>query len=230
MDNTTIRCLAAKQLRERAKKGDPENGTALQNIHKIGLDSLIVSEIKTCIESGSYLDVSTGLYFLIGLLQKYKLHDFGDDFIHYLVDRLPVLLKNNIKGQAKYYALKLFIWLKDYYANYRETMLSFLNSHDLGDRTQALESYETYCKPKEIEPLLKFQQDDYIAELAMCGPLEYKLRNLALEKISNLTGQNFLLNKIKESHPKWGNDYVSWYDWEPFLKWWDKERKKFCKS
>ena len=90
----------------------------------------------------------------------------------------------------------------------------------------ALINYETYCGKNEIEPLLHFQNDEYVADLAMRGPLEYQFRNIALEKICEVTGKNFMTNQLKERHPDWGNDYVSWYDWKPFLDWYGKKDKK----
>ncbi len=225
MDDTTISCLAAKQLRARAKKNDPAAGLMLDNIYKIGLDLSIINDIKTCIESENHIDVSEGLYFLMGLLKKYKLQDFGNDFAKFLTKRIPIVITKNQKTQAFYFALDFYIWLKDNYSDYREKMLEFLGSNDLGCRKKALSVYETYCRPGEIEPLFQFEHDNYIAELAMCGPLIYELRDLALEKIGKLCGKSFLQNKKSEYNSEW-NGNVVFYDWKPFWDWWNSKGKR----
>jgi len=225
MGNETIRCLAVKRLKERAKKIDPEHGTSLNNIYKIGLDASVINDIKDCLESKCNIDVSKGLYFLMGLLQHYKLAQFGDEFIIYLKNKIPTLITQEPKGQSSYFALDCYILLRNNYPDYRKKMLDLLNSTDLGYRKKALEHYETYCNPREIEPLLIFKNDSYSTELSMCGPLVFELRNLALEKICKALKKNFILTKKYEYQEKW-NDDVSWNDWEPFLEWWNKEKNK----
>jgi hypothetical protein len=103
-------------------------------------------------------------------------------------------------------------------------MIEFLSSEDLGYIKKSLNSYETYCNAGEIEPLLSFGDNNYISELSMCGSLVYELRDLALEKISKVSGKNFLLNKNNEFSDKWKGN-VSWYDWKYFLEWYNSKKK-----
>lgn len=225
-DETMI--LAAKRLEARAKKISPCEDIYKLDINdlcKIGLDITVIRDIKECLDSSSHVDICDGFFYLTGLLTHYELQSFGKNFIDYLVYRVPELIDKNQKSGVRSYALRFFVFLKDYYPNYRDKMMSLLDSEDLGSRLAALRNYETYAKPGEIEPLLKFQNDCDVAELAMCGPLIYESRNIALEKISKVTGKNFMTFKLKEHHPNWGSDYVSWYDWSTFLEWYAKKKK-----
>ena len=208
---------AKERLRNRAKLNDPD-GTALHNLPKITLDFRLIEDILACIKSVDPLDISYGLYFTIGLLQKYKLEDFGKEFTTYLINIIPTLFTKEQNAQVRMYALEFYVWLRDNYPSYRKNMLQFLNSDDLTQRRCALNNYETYCKDGEVKPLLIFQKDKLVSELSMCGPLEYQSRNIALEKIGKILGKNFMLNKVKEFNEDW-NDDVSFYDWKPFLDW-----------
>lgn len=218
-----MKCLAAKQLKARALKVDPNEGAALHNIYKIGVSETVLSEIRLCLESEDSLDNSTGLYYFIGLLQKYSPNEFDQSFIEFVIKEIPVILERKTLGQERYYALILFDFFRNYYPSYRKKMLEFLKSDDLGDRKMALVKYKNYCYPQEVEPLLIFASDDIVTESSMCGPLSYELRNQALETISEVTGKNFMIRELKERHPDWGNDYVSWYDWQPFWEWYKKQ-------
>ena len=226
MVDKTVRSFFAEQLRRAAMDIDPKHGMVLENISKIALNDTIQENLLNCIQSTNQLDISDGLYFLMGLLQKSKLGSFGDDFIETLIERIPILITVNQSVQVRTHALQFYVWLKDNYPDYRETMIEFLRSDDLTQKKCALNNYETFYKPEEIEPLLIFENDQYVAELSMCGPLEYQLRNLALDKISKVLNKNFMINEIKEKHFDWGNVYVSWYDWSPFLEWYQKKSKK----
>ncbi len=226
MADKTVRGFSAEQLRRAAMDIDPKHGMELENISKIVLNATIKENLLNCIQSTNQLDISDGLYFLMGLLQKNKLSSFGDDFIRTLIERIPILITVNQNSQIRTHALQFYVWLKGNYPDYRETMITFLGSDDLAQKKCAVNNYETFCKPEEIEPLLIFENDQYVAELSMCGPLAYQLRNLALEKISKVLNKNFMMNEIKERHPDWGNAYVSWYDWTPFVEWYKNKGKK----
>ena len=102
-------------------------------------------------------------------------------------------------------------------SNYRNLMLEGLKDSDPTVRWEALLSYETYCYPKEVTPLEKFEHDNYCAEMNMSGPLNYELRNLALETIEKVIGENF---KKTEKLELTDNKEVSFYwDWTPYHKW-----------
>lgn len=204
MAGKTIRSFSAEQLRRAAMDIDPKHGMELESISKIKLDNTIISNILNCIQSSNHLDISDGLYFLMGLLQRYKLDAFGNDFIHRLINRIPELITIDQNAQVRSYALQFYVWLKDNYQDYRRTMLGFLKSSDLTQKKCALANYETFCNPGEIDPLLEFQNNPYVAEFSMCGPLKYQLRDLALEKIGKALNKNFIVNKLKEKHPDWG--------------------------
>jgi hypothetical protein len=223
MADKTVSCLAARRLKMRAKKDDPIDGTALHNIYKIGLEVSIIADIKSCLESENDRDIADGLYYIMGLLEKYDLKDFGMDFARYLIKRLPTLIDQNIGTQACYYAVDFYIWLKDNYPNYREKMMVFLNSDDLGYSRRALSAYETYCKEMEIEPLLKFEHHEKAFDQSMSGPWVYEFRDIALEQIGKLAGENFLIKKVSEHK---NTREIFWYSWEPFWEWWNKRSKK----
>jgi hypothetical protein len=195
-------------------------GIDLKDIYKIGLSQNVIDDIMMCLKSEDVSDISEGFYFLTGFLRKYSLKNFGNPFVTFLINRVPELL-NHKEKIIHYKALDYFVMLRSHYPNYREKMLTYLSDDDLGYRQIALLVYETYCKSKEIEPLLKFKNDDYASEISMNSYLVYKLRNLALKKIERLSGKNF--RKYEKVEPREGT-LVYWNDWEPFLEWWANQQ------
>jgi hypothetical protein len=225
MANETVNSLAVKRLYSRVKILFPDKPVSLSNIHFIGIDKFLINDIKACMESENPIDISKGLFFLMGILEKYTFEDLGTEFNKFLVEKIPTLIYKNRSFQSSYFALDLYILLNKNYSDYRDVMLRFLKSDDLGFRKAALGSYETFSQSQEIIPLLDFQNDPYVSELSMCGPLQYELRDIALYKISKILGKNFLINKLEVPDPEWGiNAYVSWYDWAPFLSWWETHK------
>jgi hypothetical protein len=178
----------------------------------------LLADIKTCIGSNDHLGISSGLYVLKGLSIERTSSDLPHDFKMFLIGRIVELLKHPTDSVV-FDAIDWYGQLRDCYLDYREQMLEFLASADLGRRERGLRYYATYAKPGEVEPLLRFRHDDYASEVRPNGNWEYDLRNRALGLIETQLGKNF--PRILRSEPYEGAQ-VTWYDWTPFLEWWLK--------
>jgi hypothetical protein len=110
------------------------------------------------------------------------------------------------------------IRLADNFSDYRSMMLRCLNDQNSTIRAEALAAYETFLTKKDIPLLLQFQDDKFMSETSMGGPLIYPIRNQALVIIEKLCGHLFLKHEKVQVLEGGGN--VSWYDWKPFLDWW----------
>ena len=204
MDSKTMRCLGSKRLEKRAIENNIKN-LASDELYKIGLNAEIIPDIQECITSNYEPDIKNGLYFLNGLLGKYKLKEFGVNFIRLLINRLPFIIENQ-GTQAFKFALIYYVHFREEYQNYRKQMLKFLNSDVCWRRYDALRFYETFCFKNEIEPLFSFEHDNHVSEFSMCGPLAYEYRDLALEKIGLILGKNFMTKPCSEYHPDWARN------------------------
>ena len=134
----------------------------------------------------------------------------------------PFNLLDHPVGPVVFDAIDWYGQLRDCYPNYRDRMLEFLASEDLGRRKFALRYFTTYAKQGEVEPLLRFRNDDYAGEVSHMGDWEYELRNRALEIIEKQLGKRF--PRILRSEPHEGAR-VTWYDWTPVLEWWLSQKK-----
>jgi hypothetical protein len=107
---------------------------------------------------------------------------------------------------------------------YREWLIQFLCDEAPAVRSEALGRCETFLKNGEVEPLLPFEKDGYLAEVSMDGPVHYVLRNAALNKIELLLGRQFPKHELTEAID---GEVVFWWDWKPFLGWWTKQKRKW---
>ena len=106
----------------------------------------------------------------------------------------------------------------------RKWLIQFLCDDSPFVRSEALGRCETFLEKDEVEPLLSFQNDVYLVEVSMHGPVHYVLRNSALGKIELLLGRQFPkheMTKVIEG------EVVFWWDWNPFLNWWSKKKRKW---
>lgn len=215
-----MKLLPHERLAQRKKAMQEQLGIRLDyhNLYRLGLDQELIDDLTACLESTVVLDITKGLYFLSGLLYKYKLDDFGSSFKSFLIRRIGELIDHS-DLRVKYRTISIFAFLSSNFPDYRKIMMGFLAAEDLGLRQKALYHYETFCRAGEIEPLLRFEQDDYAGELGMLGDYFYELRDMALNKIEKQLGRSFPKRRL--SQPYDGRT-VSWYDWKPFLEWWKK--------
>jgi hypothetical protein len=194
----------------------------IQNLRTVPLSADLLADIKTCIASDDHIPITFGLFILQGVMLGKKFTELPKAFYTYLLKRIEGLLEHPV-GPVVYKAMG---WLAQHnyaFPDYRQRMLAFLAADDLGRRETALRYYESYCKLGEIEPLLRFEKDDYASESRMMGPYEYVLRDRALGLIEKQLKTTF--PKLRLSEPHQGTR-VSWYDWRPFHQWWNKSSKR----
>jgi hypothetical protein len=67
-----------------------------------------------------------------------------------------------------------------------------------------------------------FQNDDYMTEIGMGGPLMHAIRDDALMAIEVLCTKPFRRSKISKEVER--GLTVSWWDWQPFLDWWERQQ------
>jgi hypothetical protein len=209
-----------ERLAQRKKAMEKKLGVEIDydNLYRLGLDQELTSDIIASLESSVVLDITKGFYYLSGLLNKFKLDEFGPTFGSFLTKKLSELIEHP-DLRVKYKAIPFYVYLSPNFPNYREKMMGFLMSKDLGLRKLALRNYESFCKPGEVEPLLQFERDDYAGEIGMLGDLFYELRDLALEKIEKQLGCSFFKKRLSELHD---GRKAYWNDWQPFKEWWHR--------
>lgn len=172
--------------------------------------------IDECLRSEDSLDIHAALNFLLHVFDRYPFNKLPPDLRKLLIERIPDFMHHQ-DVTVRYVAQRFFVSLRDCFLDYRNTMLELLSSPDIGDRRNALYNYSTFCRAREIEPLIKFKDDEYAAEVRMGGPYEFEFRNLALETIEKIVAKEFS-KPLKEA--PFDASTVTWYDWEPFLCWW----------
>ena len=211
--------LQALQDRLKHELGSESRG--IKDLASVSLSKELLSDIALCIASSDHLAILQGLYVLQGVMVPKRFIDLPKDFSSFLVQRIEELLDHPI-GPVVFTAMGWYAQYHSLYPGYRQRMLKLLASADLGRREAALRYFDTYSEPREIEPLLRFEKDDYASETRMMGDYIYVLRDQALAFIEKQLGTQF--PKIRLSEPHQGAT-VTWNDWRPFLQWWNSRRK-----
>src|SRR5258708_24051510 len=106
-------------------------------------------------------------------------------------------------------------------------MLELVASDELSRRHAALRQYDTFARPGEIEPLLRFRNDDSTSELRPLGDWEYDLRNRAFVLAEKYSGQRF--PRILRAEPYEGVK-VTWFYWTPVVEWHNRHPKTSLKG
>ncbi len=221
-ENESIAYQRLEALQDQLEKQLGSKSRGIRDLAHVPLSKELLSDIKTCVSSDDHLPIVFGLYVLKGLLIEKTINDLPKDFKNFLVGRIEELLNHSV-GPVVFDAIDWYGQLRDSYPNYRERMLELLASEDLGRRKFALRYFLTYAKKNEVEPLLRFRNDDYAGEVRHMGDWEYELRNRALELIEKQIGKEF--PRVLRSEPYDGRR-VTWYDWTPFLEWWLLQSKQ----
>jgi hypothetical protein len=188
-------------------------GISEEDIQKLNLTSELVSDIFECLESSEVVDEQMALFFSDVLIGPGKLDEKQES---QLLSRL-IDLSCSKSQQVQAPCFKLLRRFHPKVPNYRSLMLKGLASSNSMVRKEALLAYETYRQPKETAPLERFENDTYVTELSMNGPLIYELRNLALESIEHVIGKNF--KKTEKTEITAAGEAVFWWDWAPYLTW-----------
>jgi hypothetical protein len=165
-------------------------------------------------------ELKWGLWFANGILDSNP----PQEFLKWLIPNLPGLLTHE-NWDIRNGTLKVFIRLRDNFKDYRQLMLKMLKDTEPTVRWEALKEYRTYLTQEDIPALLDLQNDRYMTETEMGSPLVYAIRNDALTIIETLCGKPF--RKSEKVEPGDGGRMVYWWDWEPFLDWWEKRQSKW---
>lgn len=212
---------ASKRLINRAKKFSPGSpGVGLEDIGRLVPDRALEADLAECLTSDDPTENLWGLFFCEGLHIAAKL---AESTKLVLLPRIPVLRKSP-DDQTRSATVPVEVSLRESLPKFKEWMLEHLTDKYVGVRKYALGHAEEFLSSGEIEALLPFVDDPYIAETSMDGPCVYPLRNAALEKIETLVNERFEKREKTEALPD--GDVVFWWDWSPFLEWWAKHRRR----
>jgi hypothetical protein len=230
-ENETAAYQRLEALQARLARELGANSRGIRDLANVPITKELLADIKTCISSEDHLAIGSGLYVLKGVMRgtgevkplATRVYDvLPYDFYKFLISRIEQLLDHPF-NPVVYDAMDWYGQFWDRYPDYRERMLKFLASDDLGRREGAIKYYLTYAKPGEVEPLLHFRNDDYAGETRPLGDWEFELRNKALDLIEKQLDRTFPRIQRNEPYAPGGKGArVIWYDWAPFLEWWLK--------
>lgn len=212
---------ASKRLIERVKRlqQDPF-GVSCEDIARLPLDDGMISDILECLSDPEDVpELKWGLWFTLGILKSNP----PQSFLKWLVPRIPTWLKH-CDGGVREAALDIFVPLRKNYKNYEKLMIGLLRDPNPVVRGRALRESKTFLTRKDVPMLLHFQNDKYMTETKMGSPLLYAIRNDALAAIETLCGKQF--TKGEKVEPCETDDMVYWWDWQPFLDWWNERQNR----
>jgi hypothetical protein len=193
-----------------------ENSRGVRDWSALPLSPGLLHDVEICIQSEEQLDIRTGFFALNGLMADRPISELPAKFHSMLVHRVEQLLCHPFAGVV-YDAVDWFSQLRDSFPQYRERMLQFLTSRDIGLRRAAVRYYPTYARSGEVEPLLSFRDDGCAEEISPLGDWRYALRDQALELIEKQVNHKFPAPTLSEAYE---GGKVTWRDWRPFLEWW----------
>lgn len=212
---------ASERLIRLVKKQPGSLGISLKAAGGIPMDEAVRTDILTCLFDVNDSEVGWGLTFCQGLLSEGKC---DDEIENTLIQRLPEFLKSNAP-EIRSEAVNLLIMLRKRFPTYRHWMLPSLQDPCPTIRRQALMNSQTFLEPGEIEPLVAFRDDNYLTEISIGSHLIYSLRNEALDRIEQAIGKTFERKQLSEVVE--GGEKAYWWDWKPFLGWWEKRQSKW---
>ena len=212
---------ASQRLIKRAEQYERSTtGIGLDSIKKMECDDGVVTDIFECLRSEEPKDVHWGLWFCRGLMESGKLprHALSE-----LLGRFPLLV-GHADSEVRGALIGCLVLARTDLPLYREWLIQLLRDEAPSVRSEALGRCETFLKKGEVEPLLSFEKDSYLAEVSMYGPVHYVLRNAALTKIESLLGRQFPKHELTEAI---NGEVVFWWDWKPFREWWGRQKRKW---
>jgi hypothetical protein len=207
---------SARLINSVSKADSSFPGVSLEDIAKMPTNDAVKTDMLKCLYDVDHAEVAWGLWFIHGLILAGRI---DEKMMVGLIQRLPSLVGSD-DPKVRSETIPILVMLRSMLPQYRNWMLKCLEDSYGAVRKIALLNSDTFLKPREVEPLLNFMDDDYLVETAMGGPLVYLLRNEALDRIEKRIGMTFErrhLSRILESGQK-----AQWWSWEPFLEWWEK--------
>ena len=193
-------------------------GLGLQDVAAIPVDLDTINDIQECLGSADVDELRWGLFFSLGLLHGKRQID--DALTRNLIRGLPEWLKHR-DARIRSAAIPILFELRNAVPNFAQQMVESLTDTDAEVREFALRNAHLFINRKDIHRLLPFRTDPYAAETELGGPLIYVLRNLALEQIENILRKRFPKSELSELD---NHEVRFWWDWEPFLAWWSKQK------
>jgi hypothetical protein len=188
-------------------------GLSADDVLRLSLTPDLAEDILKCLASSDIVDQQMALFFTDSLIRPGSI---GQEQQRNLVAQIIRLSKATGKRvQAPSY--KLLARFSSEVPDYRAMMLNGLENPDPMVRKEALLAYGSYCRAKEVAPLEAFENDSYVTETNMGGPLVYEIRNLALETIERVIGRTF--QKSEKSEARASGEVAFWWDWTPYHAW-----------
>jgi hypothetical protein len=187
-------------------------GISARDLQGVILTAELKADILAALNSKDLTDVRVGFFFAEQLLNPGHDEQFENDLL-----TISLRLFEGSDWGIRSNCVGVLVLLGQKLDNYRTLMLRALKDGDAHVRRRALCAYHTFAKPGEIEPLVVFENDDYVTEIGMGSHLIYELRNLALETIEKMIKRKF--KKFEKTEVYQAKNVVFWWDWEPFHKW-----------
>jgi hypothetical protein len=188
-------------------------GISEEEVKQLTLTSDLVEDIFQCLNSWKSIDQTFALLFLRSLVYPNTL-DYNKEKL--LLNRILELMTNSENGVVVS-CYELLPRFRQKIPQYRELMLKGLKHDSHVVRERALRYYGTYEQRGDIQLLEAFEMDAFMGEIAMGGPLEYWLRNLALETIEKAIGKTFRKTENIKILPD--GRVATWWDWSAYHKW-----------
>jgi hypothetical protein len=207
--------IAQSLLRRATSYQSSEHGIKLEDFSVVPACQEISDDLARGLHSEDPFDRRISLFFCEGFLKHGRIVELGKCFTDSLPTEL-VRLANDRDDLTRSAAHILVIGLRHSIADYRAIMMRAFLDSDAQIRSAALNAADTFLKGREIEPLLSFEGDAYVSEIAHGGPMHYVLRDDALEKIEQMLDKTFAKHELTELRE---GDVVFWWDWRPMLAW-----------
>jgi hypothetical protein len=116
---------------------------------------------------------------------------------------------------------EIFIFWGTHRKDYGAACSRLLDHTDPSVRSVAVSCAGFFLHRKDFDQLLKFRRDQYISEIAMCGPLRFILRDHALKVLKSLTNCDISEDDCFEETP---DGRVFYRSWSSFLQWFEKHK------
>src|SRR4051812_20902832 len=113
-------------------------GVGLEDISRMPLTTDLVTDIFACLRSDDILDLKTGEWFALGILDSNP----PQELLLFIVNQLPKWLSHP-HDEVRENAIALLIRLRGSFKNYRSLMLNALRDTSPDVRSRALAAYST---------------------------------------------------------------------------------------
>lgn len=193
-----------------------QSDLATINFRQVEPDKLLVEEIITCLCSSDEKDITTGLRFTECLSSRPDFCRIAGQSLSSVAALVRGLLAD-ARPAVRLLAIGAFVTLREFYPDYREFMVSLLQSPDPQTRSEALSKADTFLSGSWLRHLLTFRDDPTVCQSN--GEGQYVLRDLALETAERVTHRSFDCGRQSELRD---GVKISWRRWTFFTNWLDR--------